>query len=143
MEINIRKLFHEVRTPVYSSDGANCFDIFTPFSGRINSFDSVVVNTGVAFDIPADYCLLLFSRSGHGFKNDVRLSNCVGVVDSDFTGPVQVKLRNDSKQVFWFEEGDRIAQGLLVLTPKIKFREVDFFDKQTERGENGFGSTGN
>lgn len=143
MEINIRKLFHEARIPVYSSDGANCFDFFAPFSGAIGAFGSVVVNTGVAFDIPADYCLLLFSRSGHGFKNDVRLSNCVGVVDSDFTGPVQVKLRNDSEQGFWFEAGDRIAQGLLVHTPKIKFSEVAFFAKQTERGENGFGSTGN
>ena len=143
MEINIRKLFHEVRTPVYSSDGANCFDIFTPFSGRINSFDSVVVNTGVAFDIPADYCLLLFSRSGHGFKNDVRLSNCVGVIDSDFTGSVKVKLTSDSVEDFYFEAGDRIAQGMIIYAPKILLNEVDFFDKKTARGENGFGSTGN
>ena len=143
MEINIRKLFHEARTPVYSSDGANCFDFFTPIDGSVGSYGSRVIDTGVAFDIPEGYCLLIFSRSGHGFKNDIRLSNCVGVIDSDFVGSVKVKIKNDGEALFQFNAGDRIAQGMLLETPRIFLKEVGELTKFTKRGENGLGSTGN
>ena len=143
MKINIKKVIPEALTPVYSSDGANCFDFFTPFDGAVGSFGTAEVNTGVAFEIPEGFCLLLFSRSGHGFKNDIRLSNCVGVIDSDFTGAIKVKLRNDSAAPFEFKAGDRIAQGMLIYAPKVDLNEVGYFMKKTARGNNGFGSTGN
>lgn len=143
MEVLIKRLFDEARVPVYSSDGANCFDFFAPFDGAVGSYGSVVVDTGVAFDIPEGYCLLIFSRSGHGFKNDLRLSNCVGVIDSDFIGSVKVKLRNDGPAMYQFKSGDRIAQGMLLKAPRIFLKEVEELDKSTKRGENGLGSTGN
>lgn len=100
--------------------------------------------TGLCFEIPKGYGLFIFSRSGHGFKENTRLSNCVGVIDSDYRGEVKVKFcRDDDKQSphdYPFP-GERIAQAVLLRLPKVEFEEVKEID-ETERGENGFGSTG-
>jgi dUTP pyrophosphatase len=85
--------------------------------------------------------MLIFSRSGHGFKNDVRLSNCVGVIDSDYRGEVQIKLSNDGGDHFTINNDDRIAQAMLVKLPWVELIEVDELS-ETARGTNGFGSTG-
>jgi len=89
--------------------------------------------------------MLIFSRSGHGFKNDARLANCVGVIDSDYRGEVAVKMTSDRQfsdaHALVVRNGDRIAQAMIIPFPKIKFEEVDELGS-TERGTGGFGSTG-
>lgn len=98
-------------------------------------------NTGLAFEVPVGHVMLVFSRSGHGFIHGVRLCNCVGVIDCDYRGEVQVKLRNDGALPFKVRNGDRIAQALLVPTPRVELEEVEELSG-TERGTGGFGSTG-
>ena len=141
MEINVKVLNEKARIPVYSSDGAACFDFFAPNGGMVSSYHPAVVETGLAFDIPAGYCMLVFSRSGDGFKQDVRLSNCVGVIDSDYTGEVKIKLTKDSYGAKLFNAGDRVAQGLIIPVNQVTFNVVEQL-KETERGDGGFGSTG-
>jgi dUTP pyrophosphatase len=87
--------------------------------------------------------MLIFSRSGHGFKNNIRLSNCTGVIDSDYRGEVQVKLASDDPDgaVFSVAHGDRIAQAMVLPIEQVSFEEVTELST-TERGEGGFGSTG-
>lgn len=70
--------------------------------------------------------MMIYSRSGHGFKNDVRLANCVGVIDSDYRGEVQVKMTNDNGDgnAITVRHGDRIAQAMIVLVPNIELIEV-------------------
>ena len=85
--------------------------------------------------------MLVFSRSGHGFKNSITLVNCVGVIDSDYRGELMVKLRNDSALRFSFEPGDRIAQAMIVQLPSVQFVAVEELS-DTQRGAGGFGSTG-
>ena len=85
--------------------------------------------------------MLVFSRSGHGFKYGLRLANCVGVIDADFRGEVMVKLRNDSPVVFGFEQGDRVAQALVLPVPRVAFDVVEQLSL-SERGAGGFGSSG-
>ena len=86
--------------------------------------------------------LLIYSRSGHGFKNDIRLANCTGVIDSDYRGEVKVKLTSDGDCDFAVNAGDRIAQAMLIPVPKVELMAVTELS-DTERGTGGFGSTGN
>jgi dUTP diphosphatase len=103
----------------------------------------IIIRTGLAFEIPEDHVMLIFSRSGHGFENDIRLANCIGVIDSDYRGEVQVKLTNDNTEGrhLTFKKGDRIAQAMIVPVERIELVPVAELSS-TERGENGFGSTG-
>src|SRR5690606_29317518 len=103
-----------------------------------------VIRTGLSFEIPEGHVMLIFSRSGHGFKNNIRLANCVGVIDADYRGEVMVKLTHDRRFGdfdFPVEPGDRIAQVMVIPFPRVTFEEVEELSS-TERGEGGFGSTG-
>lgn len=104
-----------------------------------------MIDTGLAFEIPEGHVMLIFSRSGHGFKNNIRLGNCVGVIDADYRGPVKVKLAADDMGDWYtglcIEYGDRIAQGMVIPFPSVEFVVSDELSA-TERGKGGFGSTG-
>lgn len=141
MELKIKKLSPDARTPTYATDGSACFDIYSSSYGMVA--DNETFSTGLSFEIPKGCVMLVFSRSGHGFKSDIRLANCVGVIDSDYRGELKIKLTNDCSDGLFFSVcvGDRIAQALLVPYPKVSFVEVDSLT-ETERGTGGFGSTG-
>jgi dUTP pyrophosphatase len=105
-----------------------------------------VIPTGLIFDIPEGYVLLVYSRSGHGFNYDVRLSNAVGIIDSDFRGELKVKLTRDASPGSWFNQfhigqGDRIAQAMLMPVEQVQIEEVEEVEA-TVRGNGGMGSTG-
>ena len=136
MQIKYKKLHPKAAVPFKATDGAAGFDL-TAVTRQGNVF-----GTGLAFDIPVGYVLLIYSRSGHGFKESTRLSNCVGVIDSDYTGEVKVALRRDDGGPLTVQVGYRVAQGVLMRLPKVTFTETQEL-KETERGKNGFGSTGN
>jgi dUTP pyrophosphatase len=144
MQIKIKRLTETARLPVYSSDGAGCFDFFAapPFVYiQIKPKDTLILSLGVSVEVPEGHVLLLYSRSGHGFKHGLRLSNCVGVIDSDFRGELRVALHNDGTDDFDLYEGDRICQGMVIPVPRVEFVEVSELS-ETERGAGGFGSTG-
>lgn len=96
---------------------------------------------GFAVSIPDGTVPLVFSRSGHGDKNGIRLSNCVAVIDPDYRGEWKLSLRNDSDVPFTVQGGDRIAQVVFTEFQTHFFDVVDELD-ETERGSGGFGSTG-
>ena len=140
MEVKVKKLSQDAILPRYATDGSGCFDLFYKEDYE-EEFDLVLeVSTGLSFEIPEGYVMLVFSRSGHGFKHDVRLSNCVGVIDSDYRGEVKVKLRGDEYNNLDFKYGDAVAQAMIVPVPKVSFIEVQTLS-ETARGEGGFGST--
>lgn len=144
--LGVKRLTDTAILPAFATAGAACFDLHADLKSEdgceqiIFSYEHVF-RTGLAFDIPKGYALMVYSRSGHGFKNDVRLANCVGVIDSDYTGEVKVKLTIDNDGGFVVSHGDRIAQAMLIKVPCVQLVEVDEL-KTTERGANGFGSTG-
>ena len=127
--------------PKKATDGAACFDIQSADDTEIAPKNSGVVRTGLKFKIPAEHVMLIFSRSGHGFKNGVRLANSVGVIDSDYRGEVKVKLQNDGDETFSVRYGDRVAQAMLLPVPSIPI-VAGVVAEDTERGSGGFGSTG-
>ncbi len=100
----------------------------------------VRIPTGIAVAVPAGYAALLYARSGLATKFGVTLSNCVGVVDSDYRGEIQVGLCNVSDAPYTIEPGERIAQ--MVIAPVAAPAFVEEALDETARGAGGFGSTG-
>ena len=104
--------------------------------------ERALIPTGIAIALPdSSYVAYIYARSGLAIKNGITLSNCVGVVDSDYRGEIKVGLVNLSDKDYTVTSGDRIAQMVIapVIIPEIS--EVVELD-ETERGAGGFGSTG-
>lgn len=141
MNIKIKKLYPTATTPTYGTQGSACFDLYANHSAIIWQNTNAVIGTGLAFEIPADHAMLIFSRSGLATQHYINLANCVGVIDSDYRGEVKVVLRNNSVFVHEIQQGDRIAQAMVVPVQQVTFTETKTLSS-TERGENGFGSTG-
>lgn len=138
MKIKVKRLHESAVLPAYATDGSGAFDL------TATTKQGQVYGTGLAFEIPKGHALFIYSRSGMGFKDDIRLSNCVGVIDSDYRGEVKVKLAYDGapyNQAYWPSVGDRIAQGVIIKVPAVEFMEVDELT-DTARGQGGFGSSG-
>lgn len=141
MLINICKLNPDAIEPIYATDGAGCFDLHTTHGGEVGAHSTGTFSTGLAFEVPDGHVMFVFSRSGHGFKHGLRLSNCVGVIDADYRGEVMVQLRNDKPIAFSFEKGDRVAQALILPVPRVTFAAAEQLSI-TDRGNGGFGHTG-
>lgn len=144
MKLKYKKIICEAITPKYATDGAAGFDFFAPLDfapAEVKNYVPLKINTGIAVEIPEGFVMLVFSRSGHGFNNDVRLANCVGVIDSDYRGAISVKLTNDGYNPLVIYPGERIAQGVIMPIFQAELLEVEELG-DTDRGAGGFGSTG-
>lgn len=142
MKLRIKKLADHARLPVYATEGAACLDLSSIEGMTIGAGAAHTFRTGLAVEVPAGHVMLVFSRSGHGFKHGVRLANCVGVIDSDYRGELMIRLANDGLLPIKIEAGDRIAQAMILPVPSISQIEVIDELSSTARGEGGFGSTG-
>jgi len=145
MDIKIKRLTKTATIPTYATDGSGCFDLYSD-GKHIDVYPggAEIFSTGIAVSVPENHVMLIFSRSGHGFKDDVRLSNCVGVIDSDYRGEIKVKLFHDGRafaRPLRCVNKSRIAQALVIPVEKVNFIEVEELN-ETERGNGGFGSTG-
>lgn len=114
------------------------YDIRTPYDVIIPARGNAVIQTGVHVQIPAGYVGFLKSKSGLNVKYNLVGE---GVIDAGYTGSIMVKLYNSSDVAIPLFRGDKIIQLVLlpIYTPEIE--KVDSLD-ETERGDNGFGSTG-
>ncbi|AWN08626.1 dUTPase [Erwinia phage Faunus] len=139
----VKRVHPAAKLPVYATAGAAAADVCTISDKRvvINPGCSAVFDTGLQFAIAPGYELKAFSRSGHGFKSGIRLSNCTGILDSDYRGNLMVKLHNDSDTAFFVEPFERICQVQIKEAIQYPFFEVMELDV-TARGDAGFGSTG-
>ena len=100
-----------------------------------------LIGTGLAAAIPEGYFGGIFARSGLSLKQGLRPANCVGVIDPDYRGEICVSLHNDSGTERIIEQGERIAQLLILPCVKAEFEECGSLD-MTGRGDGGFGHTG-
>lgn len=138
--IKLKKILDTAKTPTYGTKSSACFDIYAASDANIYPGDCVAVRTGLIFDIPEGYELLIRPRSGISMKTKLRIPNSPGTVDSDYKQEVRILLENISKMdLFKIKAGDRIAQGTLKAVEKVEFKEVDEVE---DTGRGGFGSTG-
>jgi dUTP pyrophosphatase len=102
-----------------------------------------LIPTGLAIHI-ADpgYAALILPRSGLGHKHGIVLGNLVGLIDSDYQGPLMVSAWNRSPTAFTLQPMERLAQLVIVPVMQVRFNAVTEFDAATQRQAGGFGSTG-
>lgn len=135
----------EIPYPRYATPGSAGLDLAACIEQEIviKPGERAKVPTGIAVQMPdAGVVGLVFPRSGNAWKHGVSLTNCVGVIDSDYIGEIQVILQNlDNQQPFVVKRGDRIAQLVFVPVFQATLTVVDELN-ETERGTGGFGSTG-
>ncbi len=100
--------------------------------------------TGVIFDIPKGYEIMIRSRSGLSNKKGIMMLNGVGTIDSTYRGEVGIGLINMSmsKEEYTIKPGERIAQCVVQKLVEVNLVKLDLIEKDTHRGENGFGSSG-
>ena len=120
----------------YTKDGG--LDLRSPESAIVFAGGSVCIDTGVHVQLPPGTPGLLVSKSGLNVKNNVTNT---GLIDEGYTGSIRVKLYNHGNQIVRIEPGQKISQLLIVPILRPDVEVVDELE-ETERGSNGFGSTG-
>ena len=166
MKVKIKKLHPDAVIPTYAHKGDAGMDLVAV--DRIISTDNdaqadyIEYKTGLAFEIPEGYVGLLFPRSSNS-KKDLTLANSVGIIDSHFRGEVTFRYKVDatydrivsevSNKIVLedkgddqfiqliYDVGDRVGQLIIIPYPQIEFEEVEELS-ETERGDGGYGSTG-
>ena len=144
MNIKYKKLNELATVPTRGSEYAAGYDLYAATDREISLFPHTtqLIGVGLAFELPDGYFGAVYARSGLASKKGLRPANCVGVVDSDYRGEVMVALHNDSDHIMTIGAGERIAQLVLMPYVNMTFEEAEELDN-TQRGEGGFGSTGN
>jgi len=144
VNVKIKKLDPKVKIPEYKTKGSSGLDIKAFINKKIiiKPKTSMLIPTGISLDIPEGCEIQIRPRSGLAAKSNISVLNTPGTIDSDFRGEIKVILFNHGNADFFVNNGDRIAQIVLMPILKIKFEEVDELNS-TNRGEGGFGSTGN
>ncbi len=145
MNVKIKKLSENATVPTYGTPYAAGADLYACLeeSVSIKPLETKMIGTGIAMEIPEGYVGLVFARSGLACKKGLAPANKVGVIDSDYRGEIKVALHNHngSGEALLVESGERIAQIAIVPYLKAEFEIADELE-ETNRGENGFGSTG-
>lgn len=147
MIVSIKKIDPKATTPRYAKEGDAGMDLVaTSKSKEVDGY--IKYGTGLAFEIPKGYVGLLFPRSSIS-KVDLSLANAVGVLDSGYRGEVSFHFKRAMPSSVTshldhveYSVGDRIAQIVIIPFPEVIFEEVPELGI-SERGEGGFGSTGN
>ena len=139
----IKDAYYPIELPQRATKGSAGYDFYSPLSFVLEPGETIKIPTGIRCDMNDDWVLMLFPRSGLGFKYRVRLENTVGIIDSDYfysdnEGHIMVALMNMGTEAVTIPQGERIAQGIF-----YNYLTVDDDDKVAKavRG-GGFGSTG-
>lgn len=132
------KLDRGAFVPVRAHDTDAGADIRSPIDTVVPARGSRVIDTGVHIQLPRDCVGMLKSKSGLNIKHGITSE---GVIDEGYTGPIKVKLYNHGEKDYVIERGDKITQLVIVPCEYVKFELVDYLE-DSERGNDGFGSTG-
>ena len=130
--------------PAYATPGSAGLDLRACLDAPLvlAPGQSQLIPTGLSIHIgDPGLCAMLLPRSGLGHKHGIVLGNLVGLIDSDYQGPLMVSCWNRGPSAFTIEPMERIAQMVIVPVVQAAFRRVDAFEPSA-RGEGGFGSTG-
>lgn len=138
MKIKFKKLVPQAVAPKQGTPGSAGFDLTATYVQK-DCGDVFLYRyfTGIAVEIPTGYVGLIFPRSSI-FKAGMMLTNCVGVIDSDYRGEIQAVFAGPK---MGYNIGDRIGQLVIVPNPKVEYVEAEELS-ETERGAGGYGSTG-
>jgi dUTP pyrophosphatase len=143
MRLKIKRLDPTVPLPSYGTDESAGFDLAASHDLTIAPRTIALVRTGLVIEVPSGHFLAIFARSSTPLKRGLVVSNGVGVIDPDYSGPkdeVMIQVLNVTEREVSVTRGDRLAQGIILPAPRVRWQEVDEIRAVT-RG--GFGATGN
>lgn len=139
---DLKDIYNKIKLPTRATTGSTGYDFKSPVSFRLAPGASIKIPTGIRAKIDDGWVLMIYPRSGLGFKYRVQLDNTVGIIDSDFyysdnEGHIFCKITNDSKKhkTVTINSGDGFAQGVF-----MPFG-VTYDDNVTKVRNGGFGST--
>lgn len=139
----VKDIYKNIRLPRRATTGSAGYDFFSPISFTLQPRQTIKIPTGIRVQMEQDWVLLLFPRSGLGFKYRLQMNNTVGVIDSDYfysdnEGHIFAKITNDSNEekVLSIEAGDGFMQGIFLMYG------ITMDDDVKEARNGGFGSTG-
>jgi dUTP pyrophosphatase len=142
MLLRIKRLNPSIGLPAPATGGAAGFDLAAAEDVEVPPRGIRLVGTGLVIAVPNGYFLGIFARSSTPLKRGLMVANGVGVVDADYCGPddeISVQVLNITDQPVVVKKGERIAQGIVLPAPEVRWEEVVEMSTPT-RG--GFGSTG-
>ena len=142
MRLKIMRLDPTVPLPVPATAGAAAFDLAAAETVEVPARGIRLVGTGLVIAVPAGHFLGVFARSSLPLKRGLIVANGVGVIDADYCGPtdeVKIQVMNVTDQPVSIARGDRLAQGIVLQTPRVEWDEVTTL---TAPNRGGFGSTG-
>ncbi len=146
MNIELRILDERLRAqlPAYATPGSAGLDLRACLDAPLvlQAGDCALIPTGLAMHIgDPGHAAMILPRSGLGHKHGIVLGNLVGLIDSDYQGPLMVSCWNRGNAAFTIEPMERVAQMVIVPVVQASFTVVDSFEASA-RGSGGFGSTG-
>jgi len=129
--------------PHYATEGSAGMDLRANIDIPVvlQPLERALIPTGLYVQLPKGYEGQIRPRSGLSIKKGITLINCVGTLDSDYTGEIKLGIINLSQEPYTVEDGERLAQLVVAQYTQIEWLNVEILD-ETERGEGGFGSTG-
>jgi dUTP pyrophosphatase len=133
-----------IPVPEYSTSGSAGMDLRACIEEplKLHPGDTILIPTGISIYIEdPGLAALILPRSGLGHKHGIVLGNLVGLIDSDYQGELMISCWNRGAESFVIEQGDRIAQLVIVPVVQTRFNIVSEF-VETKRGTGGFGSSG-
>lgn len=138
--LKIKLLKNDAKIPTKNTEEAAGWDLYSPDNYNIKSHSGCPIFIGIAIGVPKSYYGRIAPRSGLAFRNCIDVLG--GVVDSDYTGEICAILFNNSDECVEIKKGDRVAQ--LILEKYASGAKIEIVEEllDTERGENGFGSSG-
>ncbi|MFV9988774.1 MAG: dUTP diphosphatase [Coxiella endosymbiont of Dermacentor nuttalli] len=144
LKILDKRLGEQVSLPTYATTGSAGLDlracINEPF--EIHPGETCLISTGLAIHLRnPNVAATILPRSGLGHKHGIVLGNLVGLIDSDYQGPLMISCWNRGKFAYTIRPGERIAQLVIIPILKAQFKIVEEFEN-SKRGVSGFGSSG-
>ena len=135
------KLYRNATCPTRGTSDSAGLDLYATDDHCIWTGETVMIDTGVALELPEDTFGMVVARSGLSTKQNLTLANGVGIIDCDYRNTIKVPLHNLGQDRQLIKKGDRIAQLVIVSYVPVELEVVDELS-DTERGMGGFGSTG-
>lgn len=129
--------------PAYETEGSAGMDLKAVLNEPVvlAPGERRLIPTGLFIELPKGYEAQIRARSGLAIKHGITLINCVGTIDSDYRGEIQVPLVNLGQEDFEIKNGERIAQMVIAKYEQVSWKITDELS-ETERGAGGFGHTG-
>lgn len=143
MKIKLKRLSENAVLPQYATEQSAGLDLHAVLDEPVTlrSLERKMIKTDLAIALPSGYEAQVRPRSGLAAKYGITVLNTPGTIDADYRGNICVILVNLSNEPFTINNGERIAQLVISKYERADWEEVEELD-ETERGDNGFGSTG-